>query len=965
MAAGRSQDTTYNHEGESDNCVAAAEAVLQENHPEPSHAEIRQQTERILGHALFLKSGLNQAFLRYIIDRALAGEASTLKESVIGREVFSRGVSFNPQIDNVVRVNANRLRSRLAEYYLTSGRADRIVIEIPRGGYVPLFRIARTAQPKPQSPPPSVHGHAVGRDRELQLLSNASQRILEGRRQLVTISGDAGLGKSTLVQLFLETITIAGWILRGGCSERLSRNEAYVSVLESLDILTFGPSSDEVVSLMNQYSPSWLAQVLPGHTIPSNSPAVPSQERMRREFLHLLQALCRIRPVILFLDDMHWADASTCDLLSYITRLGTDLPLLFVSAFRPAQLISPMHPFRALQIELSRQGASEIALSVLTACHVEEYLHRRFPVNSFPADLARIVFERTAGHPLFLSDLVNHLQQSALIINVDGCWKMATQPERLQSLVSATTQRMIRLQIDQLPAGRKRLLECAAVQGLKFDAAAVADALNLKVEAADEELQQLEKEHCFVSSEEEHLKDSPKWLFPYQFTHILYQNEFEQGLSRHQRRTFARALANALVEHHGETAGSQAAAIAALFETGNDPEKASYYFLLAASNAARLFAFPEAVDLAGRGVAVLKETPESFERDARELSLSVILGMAQMATLGYAAPEVDRTHRRARDLCLKLGDIRHLVRILWRLHTCRVNAGNLKEALALSNEMLEVSEKVGTRNAVVEALHAQASTLGFMGRLAEAEAKFRRIFEIEPIEKHEFDTSLYVLDPCVTSLSLLARLVAMKGDFGDAMQKAEMSLKLASEMAHPPSITYATFWLGFINNLAGNHERAIGYIEDVMRLAKSQDLPQFVEWARIVLGASLSALGKLEEGISQMEQSLAHQARMHCLVERPYCLTLLAEAVLRNGDPERAAQICTEALAIAHDSEARSFEAESHRIRAEAWFALNRITEAKEEGERAAFLASAAGCGALASRAALTLNHVSRSIVSK
>ena len=109
-----------------------------------------------------------------------------------------------------------------------------------------------------------------------------------------------------------------------------------------------------------------------------------------------------------------------------------------------------------------------------------------------------------------------------------------------------------------------------------------------------------------------------------------------------------------------------------------------------------------------------------------------------------------------------------------------------------------------------------------------------------------------------------------------------------------------------------------------------------------------------------MEQSLGNQLAMHCLVERPYCLTLLAEAVLRNGDPERAARLCTEALALALASEGRNFEAESHRVRAEAWFSLNRVPEAETECQVALSVARAAGCGALELRAARSHLRIAR-----
>src|SRR5262249_37471955 len=144
------------------------------------------------------------------------------------------------------------------------------------------------------------------------------------------------------------------------------------------------------------------------------------------------------------------------------------------------------------------------------------------------------------------------------------------------------------------------------------------------------------------------------------------------------------------------------------------------------------FAYPEAVLLCKRGLRALESLSESAERDQQELVFSLILGLSQMVTCGYTASEVERTHSRSRELCLKLNESRRLVRVLWSLHTCRVNAGDLPAALALAEEMREVAKKVRTPVAEVESLHAWGTTLAFMGRLAPARQALERIFEISP-----------------------------------------------------------------------------------------------------------------------------------------------------------------------------------------------------------------------------------------
>lgn len=287
--------------------------------------QVLEQLERTLAHPLFQGSLRLSAFLRYAVDRTLAGEASGLKEYVIGVEVFARGSSFDPQVDNVVRVSANRLRSKLAEYYHGAGHADPVVIDIPRGGYVAVFSPAHAAEAGPQNP--RIVRSNVGRGHELERIRAALASACLGTGFMVTVSGEPGMGKTTLVEEFLAEIESSqqpAWIARGRCSERLSKADALAPILDCLDELTRGRSGAEAEALMRQEAPAWHTQIGLGHEDPTGSAKDISHERMRRELLHFVEALSARRPVILFLDDVHWADASTCDLLSYLGSLATD-----------------------------------------------------------------------------------------------------------------------------------------------------------------------------------------------------------------------------------------------------------------------------------------------------------------------------------------------------------------------------------------------------------------------------------------------------------------------------------------------------------------------------------------------------------------------------------------------------------------------------------------------------------------
>ena len=197
----------------------------------PAREQVLQQLERILAHPLFHKSERLSNFLRYSVETTLAGEADRLKEFVIGTEVFKRGDSFDPQTDNIVRVNANRLRSKLAEYYHLSGQMDPVVIDLPKGRYVPFFTSLRghAQDPSTAFKRAAAIKTSVGRQHELDRIRAAFASASCGPGRMVAISGDAGMGKTTIVgKDFLceiQTIRTAVWIARGQCSERLVKTD--------------------------------------------------------------------------------------------------------------------------------------------------------------------------------------------------------------------------------------------------------------------------------------------------------------------------------------------------------------------------------------------------------------------------------------------------------------------------------------------------------------------------------------------------------------------------------------------------------------------------------------------------------------------------------------------------------------------------------------------------------------------
>ena len=659
-------------------------------HPKPP--EIVEQLERILAHRLFHRALRHSNFLRFTVESVLAGRGEELTEKIIGPKIFPRK-DYDPIIHNIVRVEAIRLRGKLAEYYQGSGQADPVMIELPRGGYVPRF-IWRELTTVPQASS-ITHSNSVGREKEQNSLRAAFASVSNGIGQMLTVSGEAGIGKTTVIENFLAEIegqTAAVWVARGRCSERLAETDAFAPILEALDDLRHGQSRNDVIEVLKRSAPAWHLQISPDMNVSGRAPAkeskLTSHERMRREFVYFLQELAAIRPVILFLDDLHWADASTCDLLAYLGTRMRNMRILVLTTYRPTSILLSKHPFFPLRFDLERRGlCRELVLSFLSPSDIKTYISAEFPQNLFPKEFIKVVYDRTEGNPLFMADMLRFLRDRGIAAKQDGSWRLMRSMSEVRQIIPDSIQIMIQLKIQRLHQEERRILRCAAVQGEQFDSAVIAQMLSRDPVEIEDRLQQLEAVHNFVHTLAE--TEFPNGIFSvrYQFIHVFYQNALYASLTAAARASLSLDAARVLANLSGDNSRPVAADLAVLFEAGRDHANAAHYFLQAARNAARVFAYVETIMLCERGLRALAFLPETRERDAQELMFSLTLGMALMIARGYGAPEVEKTYRRSKELCLKLNETRRLSPVLWGLHTCAVNTGNLAHALEVAKEM--------------------------------------------------------------------------------------------------------------------------------------------------------------------------------------------------------------------------------------------------------------------------------------
>jgi serine/threonine protein kinase len=430
------------------------------------------------------------------------------------------------------------LQKDMQARYQTAGELIGDLRSVRRREGVEETVIHSGATSPPLSGAPSLRRHTVGRERERADLRAGFELVLAGRGLLLCVAGEPGIGKTTLVEDFLAELAAGRkcTIARGRCSERLAGTEAYLPLLEALESLLCG-TNPGLRGLLKQIAPTWYAQAVSPSgsdeksTRLLNEVRAASQERMKRELGSFLQEVGRQAPLVLFFDDLHWADVSTIDMLSFLAGRFDALNVLIVVTYRPSDLLLQKHAFLQIRPDLQARGlCRELAPGFLSQAEIAQYLALEFPSHCFPADFPRMIHLKTEGGPLFMVDLVRYLRDRGVIAKAGDEWTLAQAFPEIEHDLPESMRGMIERKIAQLVEEDRRLLLAASVQGYEFDSAVIAQVLNIEVDEVEERLERLEQVYRFVRLVEERQVPDRTVTLRYRFVHGLYQNALYNSL---------------------------------------------------------------------------------------------------------------------------------------------------------------------------------------------------------------------------------------------------------------------------------------------------------------------------------------------------------------------------------------------------------------------------------------------------
>ncbi|HEV8268149.1 MAG TPA: protein kinase [Thermoanaerobaculia bacterium] len=420
----------------------------------------------------------------------------------------------------------------------------------------------------------------IGREAPLTTMNVRLLEALRGRGGFLLIGGEPGAGKTTLVQAFLARELAARPEIvaaTGHCSEHFGSGEAYLPFLEIASRLTGKLESGRVSGFLRTLAPTW-SHLLPALSVSEatgerlDAPALPAQERMPREFTDFLAVLSTVRPVILVLEDLHWADRSSVDLLGYLARRIGEMRLLVVATYRPSEVEVARHPLRQALRGLSSTGSAsaEIAAAPFSREEVESFLSRELgaPVA---ADVIEFVHRRTEGNPLFVVNVLKHLNAlGALGRSPEGA-VVATKPLlELSDAVPEGLTSLILSRFERLEEDERRLLQVASVQGESFDTAAVSTTLEEDELSVEERLDRLHRVHGLVAPAGERELSGGNAASVYRFVHAFYQDALYDSVPPRRRAAWHGAIGRHLKARAPGVPEAAAPVLAVHFERARD-----------------------------------------------------------------------------------------------------------------------------------------------------------------------------------------------------------------------------------------------------------------------------------------------------------------------------------------------------------------------------------------------------------
>lgn len=753
----------------------------------------------------------------------------------------------------------------------------------------------------------------VGRDEELGLLLRSWDASKEGHGQAVLIQGEAGIGKSRLVEALRERVSseehvwVAHW-----CSPYHTNSTLYPVIEHLKRVMSWKPEDG------NQEKLEKLERAAESQSLPAQE-AVPlfaalmslplpegryaplglNAKQQREQTLDALAAWlldeAERKPVLSVWEDLHWADPTTLELLGLYIEQSPTVSMLNVLTYRP-EFVPPwsMH-----------SHMTPITLNRMERPEVESLIELQSSGKSLPPEVIEHIVEKADGVPLFVEELTKTALGSEFLHEEEDHYTLAGPLSNLA--IPATLHDSLMARLDRFSTLRE-VAQLGAVIGREFAYGMLQSLSNLDEHDLTDGLAQL------VADELLYQRGRPP-RSRYIFKHALIQDAAYQSLLRRNRQQYHQQVAALLVERFPEVVSTQPELVGHHFFQAGCHEEAMDFFEKAGREAVARSAYVEAVTHLERALECLRQLPESRENLDRELDLEMELGPAIVVARGFGHPDLGQAYARAFELCRRLEDDRHLPIVLRGRQVFHAITGELKEAREFATQLLELAEQHDDPALIVGACHALGQTAFFLGNLIEARELTERGVGMFDAKQHRLP-NWPGGQPGEQCYLYGAFALYILGYSDQALKFGAQALELANELENPANLLNTLAFLTNLHVMQQDVELGLQRADETVRLGVEQSNPTFLGqglalhgWLRVARDGAEDGAAEIDRGVAMFRSAGAGRAAW-----TPHLLALQAESYARLGRFDDGLAVIHESIDVAEQIGMGAWLAESHRV---------------------------------------------------
>ena len=822
-------------------------------------------------------------------------------EVVSREEILERVWGKRTFIDSDSGINTAVRKARRA--LQDDADTPRYLVAVPGKGYRFVGRIQEPAAQETR------HGAnpLVGRVREIAALQASLAKAVAGHQGFVMISGEAGIGKSRLIE---ELIIIAerggAEVLIGHCVDP-EESAPYLPFVEVLEVcVDRAETSVDLRKLLGEEGPE-LAHLIPkiSRTLPDlatqslDLPVPEAQQLLFKSYHDFLARLAEKKSILLILEDLHWADDSTFALLRHLMQRMSGVAILVIGTYRDAELDVTQGLSRTLD-ESCRSGFNQlIRLEGLPSDEVGEMLGRLSGRVPSP-QVVREFHAETAGNPFFVRELFRHLEAEGRLYDAAGDFRAALKIAETE--VPRSVKLLVRSRLDRISTDTQDMLGIAALAGQSFTLEVLQAAT--KSDRLVESIEQAERAGLVLS-----LPRSTAGRFA--FSHELVRQAVIGGLSAVRRQRLHLELGASIELVYASTLEDHFTDLAYHYRRGGNTRKAVEFLSRAAAQAIERAANAQALEHATFAMDLLSGLPDDADRARLELSIQLSSCAALRATEGLAAEALRQPLDRALKLSERIGDQNSTILVLDSLRAFHQLKSELHRAQQIGERFVALAELSGDPVALARSSMSIGQTFLLQGRFGEARQRFELAVDSAVFDRIEGSQAAWWKTDALVGLALALWLLGFP-------QEAERRLVAILDAARPNPLAqaFALQYAGWLRLLFGQEKAALALARSAIAISTEYGFAFELSRSLIVYGNALILDGDPANGLSHVRQGISDLERTGGSASSLNLCSLVG-GLLTVGEIKQGLEVVNSALAKSKVSNARLAEAELFRLKGE------------------------------------------------